>query len=90
MKLEFESVHFSTHLEKAMNDAPLAHFSLSDFDKLLDGVRPRLTIISGEPGTGKTSLLLQMADDLARQGIPVLFVSLEIPPCSWWQSRWPA
>ena len=80
MKFEFESVHFSTHLEKAMNDAPLAHFSLTDFDRLLDGVRPRLTIISGEPGTGKTSLLLQMADDLARQGIPVLFVSLEISP----------
>ena len=39
-----------------------------------------MTIIAGEPGTGKTSLLLQLADDIARQGMPALFVSLEIAP----------
>lgn len=39
-----------------------------------------MTIIAGEPGTGKTSLLLQLADDIAKQGMPALFISLEIAP----------
>ena len=80
MKVEFEDALFGRHLEKALNDEPIAHFSLKAFDELVGGVRPRMTIIVGEPGTGKTSLLLQLADDIARQGMPALFVSLEIAP----------
>ena len=80
MKVEFEDALFGRHLEKALNDEPIAHFSLKAFDELVGGVRPRMTIIAGEPGTGKTSLLLQLADDIARQGMPALFVSLEIAP----------
>ena len=80
MKIEFEDRLFGGHLAKALDDEPMAHFRLGALDELLGGVRPRMTIIGGEPGTGKTSLLLQMADDLAEQGIPILFVSLEIAP----------
>lgn len=80
MKVEFEDALFGRHLEKALDDEPIAHFSLKAFDELVGGVRPRMTIIAGEPGTGKTSLLLQLADDIARQGMPALFVSLEIAP----------
>lgn len=80
MKIEFEDALFGKHLEKALDDKPVAHFSLEALDELVSGVRPRMTIIAGEPGTGKTSLLLQLADDIARQGMPVLFISLEIAP----------
>lgn len=80
MKIEFEDALFGKHLEKALDDKPIAHFSLNALDELVGGVRPRMTIIAGEPGTGKTTLLLQLADDIARQGMPVLFVSLEIAP----------
>ena len=80
MKVEFEDALFGRHLEKALDDEPIAHFSLKAFDELVGGVRPRMTIIAGEPGTGKTSLLLQLAGDIARQGMPALFVSLEIAP----------
>ena len=80
MKIEFEDALFGKHLEKALDDKPIAHFSLKAFDELVGGVRPRMTIIAGEPGTGKTSLLLQLADDIAKQGMPALFISLEIAP----------
>ena len=80
MKYQAETMQFERHMERLKNDKPLAHFHMKKFDELIGGVRPRMTIIAGEPGTGKTSLLLQLADDLAEQGQPILFVTLEIEP----------
>ncbi len=52
-----------------------------DLDKLLGGLQPAdLIIVAGRPGMGKTSLVLTMAEDIARKNkaIVALF-SLEMP-----------
>ena len=38
----------------------------------------RFNVIAARPGMGKTSLMIQEAYDLVRQGVPVLFYSLEM------------
>lgn len=68
-------------VDKLLNDVPIARLSLSPLDRLLGGVkRGRIVVLPGEPGAGKTTLMTQIADDLASQGIPVLFFSYEIDP----------
>jgi len=52
---------------------------LSALDRILGGLCPgRLTVIAGKPGTGKTTLMLQMALTAARSGSPVVIVSCEM------------
>ena len=49
-------------------------------NKLIGGWRDSgFYLVGGRPGQGKTTVLLQAAWDLARQGRKVLFVSLEMP-----------
>lgn len=68
-------------VHRLVNDEPLAHFALRNLDVLIGGVKKgRVTILPGEPGAGKTTLMNQCADDLASQGIPILFFSYEIDP----------
>ena len=77
-KIVFEDKLLKRDVCEILNDRPVAHFKTAAIDKLVGGVKPRLTIISAEPGAGKTTLTLQMADELAEQGIPVLFFTFEI------------
>lgn len=51
----------------------------AELDRVLGGgiVDGSLILVGGEPGIGKSTLLLQMADSLARQGKVVLYVSGE-------------
>ena len=79
-KIVFEAERLSQDFKIATNDRPLAHFNLKAIGTLLDGVKPRFHIIAGEPAAGKSTLLLQMADDLASQGQLVLFFTLEMHP----------
>ncbi|RRF98088.1 MAG: hypothetical protein DUD39_11480 [Coriobacteriaceae bacterium] len=66
---------------RAVNDQPIEHFTLRGVDSLIGGVNAgRLVIISGEPGAAKTTLLGQLADDLASKGHPVLFFTFELAP----------
>ena len=52
---------------------------LNKFNKIMGGYREgRFNVIAARPGMGKTSLMIQEAYDLVRQGIPVLFYSLEM------------
>jgi len=52
---------------------------LNDLDALTGGLYPGdLTILAGRPGHGKTSAAMSIADYVARQGMPVLFLSLEM------------
>lgn len=47
-------------------------------DMALDGGLPRgLVVLGAVSSTGKTTLVLQMADSMASRGIPVLFVTIE-------------
>lgn len=77
-----ESDLLNKHLYEVREDVPFAHIqSLPALDRLISGYKSRsLTFLSGGPGTGKTTLALQMADDLAMQGVPVLFVERELAP----------
>lgn len=50
-----------------------------EFDRLLGGgiVAGSLSLIGGDPGIGKSTLMLQLAQNLASQGLTVLYVSGE-------------
>jgi DNA repair protein RadA/Sms len=50
-----------------------------ELDRVLGGgiVSGSLTLLGGEPGIGKSTLLIQVADRLARKGSKVLYISAE-------------
>ena len=52
---------------------------VAEFDRVLGGgiVPGSLVLIGGDPGIGKSTLLLQVADKLSAQGARVLYVSGE-------------
>ena len=55
---------------------------IEEFDRVLGGglVSGGLTLLGGEPGIGKSTLVLQAADGLARSGFDVLYVCGEESP----------
>lgn len=55
------------------------HTNLPELDRLLGGglVKGSLTLIGGDPGIGKSTLLLQAANQFAKQSITTLYVSGE-------------
>lgn len=78
----------SQHLEPAkavrlkdvlLKDTPRIQTGIVEFDRLLGGglVPGCLTLVGGDPGIGKSTLLLQVSDALARQGLVVLYVGAE-------------
>ncbi len=52
---------------------------ISEFDRVLGGgiVAGEVVLIAGEPGTGKSTLILQIADNLSRKGLKVIYVNGE-------------
>jgi len=58
---------------------PRLKVSIEEFNKVLGGgaVLGSLVLIGGEPGIGKSTLLLQVSRDFATQGEKVLYVSGE-------------
>nr|ABZ09332.1 putative DnaB-like helicase C terminal domain protein [uncultured marine microorganism HF4000_APKG7H23] len=65
--------------EYEASDQPRVSVGLAEVDRLLGGgaVPGSLLLIAGEPGIGKSTLLLQMASHLAGTGAPVLYISGE-------------
>ena len=61
--------------------APRVSTRISSLDRVLGGglVLGAVTLVGGEPGIGKSTLLLQVAEQLSRQA-PVLYVSGEESP----------
>jgi DNA repair protein RadA/Sms len=59
--------------------APLRPTAIGEFDRVLGGglVAGSVTLIAGEPGIGKSTLLLQALAELARGGARTLLVSAE-------------
>lgn len=55
---------------------------MSELDRVLGGglVEGSLTLIGGDPGIGKSTLLLQICSELGRQGKKILYVSGEESP----------
>ncbi len=62
--------------------APRTQTGLAEFDRVLGGgfVRGSSVLIGGDPGIGKSTLLLQTAGEMARQGQGVLYVTAEESP----------
>lgn len=73
------------HIQEFINgimgsvNTPVISTGFSNFDKLLDGgLYEGLYIIGGITSAGKTSFVLQMADNIAAGGQDVLYISLEM------------
>ncbi len=80
-KITFENQLFPKHLERLAYERPLGHFSLSNFDHLINGIRgSRMIVISADPGGGKTTLCSQLSDDAAAHGFISIFNTLEVSP----------
>jgi len=65
--------------EVELADAPRLSSGLPEFDRVLGGgiVPGSLVLIGGDPGIGKSTLLMQVAEKVSRQHGPVLYVSGE-------------
>ncbi|MGH1494204.1 MAG: replicative DNA helicase, partial [Acidimicrobiales bacterium] len=50
-----------------------------DLDAILLGLQPKVYVIGGRPGSGKSAIAVQMAAAVAKAGKPVLAFSLEMP-----------
>lgn len=65
--------------EIAHKETPRVMTLIHEFDRLVGGgiVPGSLMLVGGEPGIGKSTLMLQLSDALARQGLVVLYISGE-------------
>lgn len=65
--------------EVTVNAHPRVSTKMAEMDRLLGGgiVSGSLTLVAGDPGIGKSTLMLQLAENLASQGLTVLYVSGE-------------
>ncbi len=64
---------------KASITAPTISTGFTQLDALLDeGLHSGLYVLGAISSLGKTSFILQVADQIAQQGIPVIFFSLEM------------
>ncbi len=62
--------------EVTADSTPRIVTNIQEFDRLLGGgiVPGALTLVGGDPGIGKSTLMLQLASSLAKQGLIVLYV----------------
>ncbi|MFH1227479.1 MAG: DNA repair protein RadA [Planctomycetota bacterium] len=62
-----------------LSDAPRLITTIKEFDRILGGgiVIGSVTLIGGDPGIGKSTLLLQVSHKLTKEGMKVLYVSAE-------------
>jgi DNA repair protein RadA/Sms len=77
--LRHEEVQVERLSEVNSEDAPRIETSNAEFNRVLGGgiVPGSLVLLGGEPGVGKSTLLLQIAQSLLRTGRRVLYVSGE-------------
>ena len=76
-----------TNIENRWERGGQAEYSTGskDLDRRLDGFTPGHTlIIAARPSIGKTAVALDMARSLLKQGLGVLFFSLEMSPAELW------
>lgn len=62
--------------EISSNETPRIPTGIAECDRLMGGgvVRGSLSLIGGDPGIGKSTLMLQLSNALANQGLTVLYV----------------
>jgi len=66
-------------IEVESNRDPRIRTNIGELDRVLGGgiVPGSLTLVGGDPGIGKSTLLLQTSNSLAEQGLKVLYISGE-------------
>ncbi len=69
----------TTLADVSLEDAPRLRTGVAELDRVLGGgiVPGSVTLVGGEPGIGKSTLLLSMAGALAQAGQTILYVSGE-------------
>ncbi|AQS88574.1 DNA repair protein RadA [Neoasaia chiangmaiensis NBRC 101099] len=69
----------TVHLDGAIHPPPRTETTIAEFDRVLGGglVPASVVLVGGDPGIGKSTLLLQATCALARAGKRVLYVSGE-------------
>lgn len=62
--------------EVSIGDIPRILTGIHECDRLIGGgiVRGSLTLVGGDPGIGKSTLMLQLSNALAKQGLTVLYI----------------
>lgn len=62
--------------EVTIGETPRILTHIAEFDRLIGGgiVPGSLTLVGGDPGIGKSTLMLQLSQSLAKQGLTVLYV----------------
>lgn len=62
-----------------MDESDRISTGISELDRVLGGgiVRGSLVLIGGDPGIGKSTILLEVCDHLSRDGKKVLYISGE-------------
>lgn len=62
--------------EIKLNETPRIVTHIGEFDRLIGGglVAGSLSLVGGDPGIGKSTLMLQLAHALAKQGLLVLYI----------------
>lgn len=65
--------------EVSLQETPRIITEIKEFDRLIGGglVPGSLSLVGGDPGIGKSTLMLQLSFALAKQGLTVLYVSGE-------------
>jgi DNA repair protein RadA/Sms len=66
-------------LSGSTEEAPRIQSGIAEFDRVTGGgfVRGSTLLVGGDPGIGKSTLLLQVAGALANRGAPVVYISGE-------------
>ncbi|MCD7738978.1 MAG: DNA repair protein RadA [Lachnospiraceae bacterium] len=89
VKMTSSGKRLSVGLREAAAPVSLSQIDLKEEDRLLTGIAEldrvlgggivagSLTLVGGDPGIGKSTLLLQVCRNLASQDIPVLYISGE-------------
>lgn len=62
--------------EVALDKTPRILTHIQEYDRLIGGgiVPGSLTLVGGDPGIGKSTLMLQLSNALAKQGLTILYV----------------
>lgn len=62
--------------EVSLTETPRIRTHMREFDQLIGGgiVPGSLTLVGGDPGIGKSTLMLQLANSLVKQGLVVLYI----------------
>ncbi len=65
--------------EVSLHKTPRILSGIHEFDRLIGGgvVPGSLTLVGGDPGIGKSTLMMQLSYQLAKQGLTVLYISGE-------------